>query len=225
MKILVLNGSPKKKSDTMHLTNSFFEGMNLVTSNDIEIIDVIEKEIAPCRGCFGCWAAGNAKCVIDDYQNTILEKYLSADLCIWSFPLYCFGLPSHLKAVLDRFIPLVKMDMVQVGDEVRHVCNADLSQKKNIIICGAGFPYSEGNFEGVKITGKKCFHDPTMIFVPETPLLNVEEAKSVADIKKAQFIEAGKEFAQNGKLTEETITTLESLMISNEDYLRKINGE
>ena len=30
----------------------------------------------------------------------ILEEILASDLLIWSFPLYCYGMPAPLKALL-----------------------------------------------------------------------------------------------------------------------------
>ena len=118
MKILVLNGSPKAKSDTFRLTESFLKGLNKDGGHEVNVVDVINRKIAPCRGCFGCWAQMEGHCVMDDDQNAILDLYRSADLVIWSFPLYCYGMPSHLKAVLDRTIPLIKMKMVQVWDYI-----------------------------------------------------------------------------------------------------------
>lgn len=114
MKVLVLNGSPKATSDTMVLTNAFLKGLNETEEHQITVVDVIKKEIKPCIGCFGCWRNGDGKCIQKDDQNDILEKYVEADLILWSFPLYCYGMPSHLKAVLDRTIPLVQMKMVEV---------------------------------------------------------------------------------------------------------------
>lgn len=52
MNVLVLNGSPKKQSDTMVLTNSFLKGFG--SEHKIDIINVIEKKINPCKGCFAC---------------------------------------------------------------------------------------------------------------------------------------------------------------------------
>ena len=55
MKILVLNGSPKRElSDTMHITRAFLEGMNETAHQEIHIIHVIDKCIEPCTGCFSC---------------------------------------------------------------------------------------------------------------------------------------------------------------------------
>ncbi|MBR6955859.1 MAG: flavodoxin family protein [Firmicutes bacterium] len=55
MKILVLNGSPKKKSDTFRMTEAFLKGLNKDNEHEVNVINVIDKDIAPCRGCFGCW--------------------------------------------------------------------------------------------------------------------------------------------------------------------------
>ena len=120
MKVLVLNGSPKKKSDTFRLTEAFLRGFNREKKHEVHIINVIEKDIAPCRGCFGCWQRLDGHCVIQDDQNAILDLYRTADVILWSFPLYCYAMPSHLKALLDRTIPLVKMNMVQEADGTVH---------------------------------------------------------------------------------------------------------
>ena len=72
MKVLVLNGSPKKKSDTFRLTEAFLKGMGM-DRHEIHVINVIDKKIAPCRGCFGCWQRKDGHCVIRDDQNGILD--------------------------------------------------------------------------------------------------------------------------------------------------------
>ena len=155
MRILVLNGSPKKKSDTFRLTDAFLKGLNRRQEHEVHIINVIEKDIAPCQGCFGCWQRLDGHCVIHDDQNAILDLYRSADVIIWSFPLYCYGMPSHLKAVLDRTIPLVKMNMVQQADgAVRHEALADFSRMHTLVICGCGFPDWDGNFDGLNLQCK-----------------------------------------------------------------------
>lgn len=225
MKILVLNGSPKVNSDTFRLTDAFLEGMNRDGEHDVRIVHVREKQIAPCRGCFGCWQQGDGHCVIRDDQNAILDFYREADAIIWSFPLYCYGMPSPLKAVLDRTIPLVKMKMVQQPDgTVRHEPLVDFSRIHTLVICGCGFPHWEGNFDGLKQMCRNCFGDPDIVCVPETPLLNIPEAAIVADPLLEKFRRAGEEYAAALRLLPETVAELEKPMISAEEYIQNVNG-
>ena len=220
MKILVLNGSPKKKSDTMVLTNAFLRGIKKNGSHEIFVMNISEMKISSCRGCFGCWQVKNKHCVIDDDQNQILDLYPEVDLIIWSFPLYCFGMPSHIKAVLDRTIPLNQMKMEIVDGRTRHLPMVDFSKIHTVVISGCGFPNYEHNFEGLSRQCDLCFGNLTKIFVPETPLLNIPEAKPVAEPKVLAFENAGEEYAKNFSLSPETIENLQSLMISKEDYIK-----
>ncbi|MBO5076367.1 MAG: flavodoxin family protein [Clostridia bacterium] len=227
MKVLVLNGSPKKQSDTFRLTEAFLRGLDRATEsgNDVRIVNVIDEHIAPCRGCFGCWQNGDGHCVINDGQNAILDLYRAADLIIWSFPLYCYGMPSHLKAVLDRTIPLIKMKMVQEDNgTVRHEALADFSRIHTVVICGCGFPDWEGNFDSLRLQCRHCFGNLTTVCVPEAPMLNVPAAAIVADPLLTRFEQAGAEYARNLTLSPETINLLEHPMIPKEEYIRIVNG-
>ena len=225
MKVLVLNGSPKKKSDTFRMTERFLAGLNHAEKHDITVVNVIEKKIAPCRGCFGCWQAMDGRCVIDDDQNEILDLYRAADLILWSFPLYCYGMPSHLMAVLDRTIPLIKMTMREQEDgRVQHEALADFSKKHTLVICGCGFPDWDGNFDALKLQCRQCFGNLQMVCVPEAPMLNVPAAAVVADPLLDRFEEAGEEYARTLALSPETLARLETPMIPKETYIRIVNG-
>jgi len=225
MRILVLNGSPKKKSDTFRLTEAFLKGLNKSGEHEVNIVHVREKRITPCQGCFGCWQRMDGHCVIRDDQNEILDLYRNADVIIWSFPLYCYAMPSQLKAVLDRTIPLVKMKMVQQPDgTVRHEALADFSRIHTVVICGCGFPNWDGNFEGLKKMCEVCFCGPDMVCVPETPLLNVPAAAVVADPLLKKIEAAGEEYAAVLTLSPETVAALETPMIPKEEYIRQVNG-
>ena len=225
MKVLVLNGSPKKQSDTFRMTERFLKGLNAAGEHEVTVVNVIEKAIAPCQGWFGCWQQGEGHCLIGDDQNGILDLYRAADLIIWSFPLYCYGMPSHLKAVLDRTIPLMKMDMVQLSDgRVQHVPLADFSKIHTLVLCGCGFPDWEGNFDALKMQCKQCFGNLTMVCVPETPMLNVPQAAVVADPLLDRFEAAGAEYAQSLCLSPETVARLETPMIPKEVYVSIVNG-
>ena len=125
MKILVLNGSPKReKSDTLRITLSFLDGMNDAGPHEIRTVHVIDRHIEYCVGCFACMLNGGV-CVQDDDMREILAEILESDLVLFSFPLYCYGMPAPLKALIDRTLPLSSMTMEKVGDRYRHVGQAD----------------------------------------------------------------------------------------------------
>ena len=60
MRILVLNGSPKKKSDTFRLTDAFLKGLNRGGEHEVHIVNVIDKKIAPCHLVAGSGKTGTA---------------------------------------------------------------------------------------------------------------------------------------------------------------------
>ena len=130
MKILVLNGSPKRdKSDTMHITRAFLDGMNEVNENEIKIINAIDKHIEYCTGCFACMRNGG-DCIHHDDMKEILGEILISDLLIWSYPLYCYGMPAPLKALLDRTLPLSGMAMQKVGTKSQQAMQKQYEEKK-----------------------------------------------------------------------------------------------
>ena len=226
MKILVLNGSPKREqSDTMHITRAFLDGMQAADAQEIHVIHVIDKHIEPCTGCFSCMRSGG-KCVHDDDMRAILEEILLSDLLIWSFPLYCYGMPAPLKALLDRTLPLSSMAMRKVGDRYEHVEQADFSHLRYVMICGCGFPNSRQNFEPAVAQFKLLFPEGhTIITVPESPMFNVPEAAVVTVPRLEQVKEAGRQYAETGKIDDELLKAVCSPMIPEEQYAAIVNGQ
>ncbi len=225
MKILVLNGSPKRdKSDTMHITRAFLDGMNAAAPQETEIIDVIDKHIEYCTGCFACMRNGGA-CIHDDDMRPILEKILESDLLILSFPLYCYGMPAPLKAVIDRVLPLSSMEMEKVGDRYDHVGQADYSHLRYLMICGCGFPNSRHNFEPAAAQFKLLFPDGhTIVTVPESPMFNAPQAAPVTQPRLALIRQAGKQYAETGGVDEALLAEICSPMIPEETYAAIVNG-
>ena len=225
MKILVLNGSPKRdKSDTMHITRAFLEGMRDAAPQEIHEIDVIDRHIEYCTGCFACKRNGGT-CIYDDDMRAILEEILDSDLLLFSYPLYCYGMPAPLKALLDRTMPLSSMAMRKVGDRYEHVGQADFSRLRYMMICGCGFPNSQHNFEPVVAQFKLCFPcKHTIITIPESPMFNAPEAAVVTEPRLRLVRQAGKQYAETGRIDETLLTEIGSPMIPDEQYAAIVNG-
>ena len=225
MKILVLNGSPKRdKSDTMHITRAFLEGMRDAAPQEIHEIDVIDRHIEYCTGCFACKRNGGT-CIYDDDMRAILEEILDSDLLLFSYPLYCYGMPAPLKALLDRTMPLSSMAMRKVGDRYEHVGQADFSRLRYMMICGCGFPNSQHNFEPAVAQFKLCFPcNHTIITIPESPMFNAPEAAVVTEPRLRLVRQAGKQYAETGRIDETLLTEIGSPMIPDEQYAAIVNG-
>lgn len=226
MKILVLNGSPKRdRSDCMHITRAFLEGMNGLSEHKVHILHVIDRHIEYCKGCLTCMRNGG-NCAIDDDMRGILEDILASDLLLFSFPLYGFAMPAPLKALLDRTLPLGKLAMRKVGARYEHVEQADFSHLRYIMICGCGFPNATGNFEGVLQQWHLMFGpDALAITVPEAPMFNAPEAVSVTAPYLELVKQAGREYAETGSVTVETMKKLAVPMIPDEAYAAIVNGK
>ena len=225
MKILVLNGSPKRESsDTMQLTRAFLDGMNDAVPQQTHTLHAIDRHIEYCTGCFACMRNGGV-CIHDDDMKAILEEILESDLLIWSFPLYCYGMPAPLKALLDRTLPLSSMAMQKVGDRYEHVGQADFSHLRYLMICGCGFPNSRHNFEPAVEQFKLCFPgEHTIITVPESPLFNVPSAAVVTEPRLALVRQAGKQYAESGEIGAELLKEICSPMIPEEQYAAIVNA-
>ena len=225
MKILVINGSPKRgKSDTMHITRAFLDGMQEAAAQDITLINIIDKHIEYCTGCFACMHNGGS-CIHNDDMKEILEEILKSDLLILSYPLYCYGMPAPLKAMMDRTLPLSSMAMQKVGDRYEHVGQANFSHLGYVMICGCGFPNSKQNFEPAAAQFKLMFpNNHTVITVPESPMFNASEAAVVAVPRLELIKKAGKEFAEKNSINDTLMSEICSPMIPEEQYAQIVNA-
>ncbi|MBO4876445.1 MAG: flavodoxin family protein [Ruminococcus sp.] len=224
MKILVLNGSPKREnSDTMHITRAFLDGMKEAAPQDIHIVNIIDRHIEFCTGCFTCKRNGG-ECIHDDDMKALLSEVMESDLLLLSFPLYAYGMPAPLKAFIDRTMPLSSMAMKKQGDRYVHVGQADFSHLRYMMICGCGFPNSKQNFEPAAAQFRLMFPDRhTIITVPENPMFNAHEATEVTTPRLALVRQAGKQYAVTGGIEDDLLAEICSPMIPEEMYAEICN--
>ncbi|MCR4718812.1 MAG: NAD(P)H-dependent oxidoreductase, partial [Firmicutes bacterium] len=165
------------------------------------------------------------ECIHNDDMRGILEEILKSDLLIFNFPLYCYGMPASLKALLDRTLPLSSMAMQKVGDRYEHVGQADFSHLRYVMICGCGFPNSKHNFEPAVAQFKLCFpNNHTIITIPESPMFNAPEAAEVTVPRLALIKEAGRQYAESGIISEKLLDEIGTPMIPEAQYAEIVNG-
>lgn len=106
-KILVITTSLRKTSNSTALANAFAKGAS-DNGNAVEIISLIDKSIAFCKGCLVCQQT--QKCVIKDDLSDIVEKMKNADVIVFATPIYYYEMSGQMKTLLDRANPLYPSD-------------------------------------------------------------------------------------------------------------------
>ncbi|GHU40441.1 hypothetical protein FACS1894190_07340 [Spirochaetia bacterium] len=223
MNMLVLNGSPKgENSNTFKLTQVFIDGAAATQNLSIDTITVSQKNIEPCRGCFCCWEKTPGKCISADDMGGILDKYIKADLVIWSFPLYYYSVPGILKNLIDRLLPLSMPFMRERPDGLgsgSHPSRYDMSGKRHVILSTCGFYSAQGNYDGVKnlfdhMLGKDNY---ASIFCGQGELFSVGELREQTGRYLELVKQAGFEYMQGGIKTE-TEAALQELLFPKETF-------
>ncbi len=102
MKVVVLNGSPRKKGNTAEILKTVEREM-ISLGHEFEEIFLASKTINGCLACGKCKEVNDAiGCVQKDDAPMILQKMIDADSIIYASPVYFWGFSAHLKAVIDR---------------------------------------------------------------------------------------------------------------------------
>lgn len=120
MKILILNGSPRKNGNTKALLERIVTGAK---GHEVEWVDVARLRVGGCLGCDACRKNGGT-CVQQDDFPALLKKIQAADCVLFGTPVYFWGMSAQLKLCIDRLyaggegILHKKVGLVTVGADV-----------------------------------------------------------------------------------------------------------
>ena len=116
MKVLILNGSPRKDGNTALAVGEMCtvfreEGI------EAEVVQLGNRDIRGCLACGGCFEKG--KCVIEDVVNELAAKFEEADGLVAATPVYFASANATIIAALDRLFFSTKFDKtMKVGASV-----------------------------------------------------------------------------------------------------------
>ena len=103
MKIVAINGSPRKNGNTTQLLE--------VVRREVEAAGVEFQvfqpgpKVHPCMACYHCLNTGTLRCVqTDDMVNDIIAACIEADGILLASPVYHGGIAGGMKCVLDRLM-------------------------------------------------------------------------------------------------------------------------
>lgn len=116
MKVLALNGSPRKGSNTgiaLDEMKKVFEEEGI----EFEVVQIGMKDIRGCIACNRCGETG--KCIFDDVVNELAPKFEAADGLVVASPVYYASANATLIACLDRLFYSTEFDKtMKVGASI-----------------------------------------------------------------------------------------------------------
>ena len=108
-KIVILNGSPRRKGSTTVLTAEFARGAK-ETGNTITEFFLDEMDIHGCKGCFGGHSSRECPCVQKDDMAKIYPVVKECDVVVLATPLYYWNMSGQIRTAIDRLFALEEGD-------------------------------------------------------------------------------------------------------------------
>ena len=222
---LILNGSPRgKEGNTARLVEKFTTGLKQEKDIELDYVELKERNINNCTGCFSCWSETPGECIHQDDMSELFHKYIETELIIWATPLYHYGMSTILKKFIERTLPLNKPDIIEENGTYKHPKRYESKDKKNVLISTCGFPERD-NFRILK----EHFNELTDGLEAEMLTVMGELlTKKPLQHRLSWYFEAvkkaGREFAQKGAIGPETEKTLKQKLVPVEDFIEMANA-
>ena len=166
MKVLMINGSPRKENNT-GLALAEMEKIFQQEGIEVETVQVGDQNV---RGCVACYSCGQRKaCVFDDVVNELAVKFQQADGLVMGTPVYYASANATTVAVLDRLFCSTKFDKtMKVGAAVAVARRGGITatfDQLNKYFTFSGMPVASGQYwNGVhgRLTGEAAQDDEGM---------------------------------------------------------------
>ena len=179
-KILVLAGSPRRGGNSDTLAEAFAEQAKK-NGNQVDIVYITKHPVNGCLACDGC-RNGKFPCVQKDGMQEIYPLLEKADAVVFATPLYYFGFPAQIKAVIDRLYAYSKPDK----KALLHIAECAM------IVCGES--KDEDDYEGIIEN-----YELTVDYLgwEDCGVLAATGLRNKEDARDSEWIEAAQDLAMN----------------------------
>jgi len=106
MKVIAINGSPRKKWNTATLLEKALEGA-VSEGAETEMIHLYNLNFKGCISCFACKLKDGksyGKCAMKDELTPVLEKLRDTDAVILGSPIYLGNCTGEMRSFMERYI-------------------------------------------------------------------------------------------------------------------------
>jgi len=107
MKILGIDGSPRKNGNTEKLVKTILQGAE-ANGAETRHYKVARMNISPCPGCMDCRESGI--CIHEDDMTPLYDEIQSSEAIVIGSPVYMWQVNAQTKTFMDRLVLFVKPD-------------------------------------------------------------------------------------------------------------------
>ena len=103
VKILGICASPRKGNSLFLLKKAMEAIPKLPGAGEVstEVVEFRGLSMAACKACEGCTRTGG-ECVIQDGFQSLRDRWVRADVVLYSVPIFHLNIPGQLKCFIDR---------------------------------------------------------------------------------------------------------------------------
>jgi multimeric flavodoxin WrbA len=105
MKIIGINGSPRKGWNTHILVEEALKGAAGAPTVETELVNLYDLNFKGCISCFECKRQGGkslGRCAVQDELRPLLERIDSCDGLILGSPIYIGEVTASVRALIER---------------------------------------------------------------------------------------------------------------------------
>lgn len=106
MKVVAINGSPRKQWNTATLLSKALEGA-ADKGAETELVHLYDLEFKGCTSCFACKRKGGksyGRCAMRDGLSPILERIREADAIVLGSPVYLSDVTGEMRSFVERLV-------------------------------------------------------------------------------------------------------------------------
>ena len=106
MRVMAINGSPRKKWNTALLLEKALQGAASRRA-ETELIHLYELDFKGCISCFACKTKGGqsyGRCAVQDDLTPVFRKVEEADALILGSPIYFGNVSGELRSFMERLM-------------------------------------------------------------------------------------------------------------------------
>jgi multimeric flavodoxin WrbA len=227
MKVLAINSSPRTEgqSKTELMLKHLVDGMQEAGA-EVETVNLREKTIRNCAGCFTCWTKTPGKCLHkDDMTKELFPKWLEADLVVYASPLYHFHLNASMKTFIERTLPVLEPFFQEDDARTHHPLRS--RHPMAVFLSVAGFPEEE-IFDQLSAWAQFVYGRTEKlaaeIYRPAAETMVNAYYKDKADDILSATTQAGREIIESMQVQPETMERIKQVIVEDKTTFHKIGN-